>query len=263
MHPSTAEKTAARGVSRRAVAGTAASVAFGAAVAASMVPNVLAGELSPAGACLLLLGAVFCLLPAGLRLLRRRSERLARMVAVALLCAVLLCAAAVAVLFSVMLPAARPARRIPEGAAVVVPGCLLRGDKPGEMLRNRLDTALGYLNAHPGARCVVTGGYYGRYTQAGVERAYLLEHGVDASRILVDDRSETTYENLQNAKKLLGGEADVVLATDAYHQYRAQFYARELSLRPYALPSKTPARHLPDSWAREFLAVLKARVTGR
>lgn len=241
----------------------AAVVAAGAALMASMVPNLRAGELSPAGACLMLLGFGVCLLPALLWVVRLNSQKLYRILRALALSVFAVCAVGIGALLAVMLPAARSdAGHIPAGTAVVVPGCLLRGGEPGDMLRGRLDAALAYLRADPTARCVVTGGYYGAYTQAAVEKAYLVSRGVDSARILVDGRSATTYQNLRNAKALLGGAKAVAIATDGYHQYRSQFYARELSLRPYALTSQTPARHIPDSWAREFLAVLKARATG-
>lgn len=241
----------------------AAVVALGAALAASMVPNMRAGELSPTGACLMMLGFGICLLPAVLWVVRLNSQKLYRILRALALSVFAACAVGMGTLLAVMLPAARSdVNHIPAGTAVVVPGCLLRGDEPGDMLRDRLDAALAYLRADRTAPCVVTGGYFGAYTQAAVEKAYLVSKGVEPSRILVDDRSATTYQNLQNAKKLLGSAKAVAIATDGYHQYRSQFYARELSLLPYALTSKTPARHIPDSWAREFLAVLKARATG-
>jgi len=152
---------------------------------------------------------------------------------------------------------------IPEDSAVIVPGCLLVNGKPGRMLQNRLDTAAAYLYEHSSALCIVTGGFLDGYTEAGAMKNYLIEHGIAENHILVDDNSATTYENFKNAKKLLSGQKSVVITTDKFHQYRAKFYAKNLGLEPYALPSKTPARNLLHSWLREYLAVLKAWITLR
>lgn len=242
---------------------TAVFAAVGIAFIAPIVPNFLAGEFSSADCGIAFLGGGIALFPVAAYAVRKRSVRCYRVLSIFCYCILGLVLTVAAALTAVMIPAAHDDLSGAGSSPVIVPGCLLRGDEPGEMLKNRLDTARAYLSAHPDARCVVCGGYIGRYTQAGVMKAYLEKNGVAPSRILADDRSDTTYENLYNAKKLLGGAGKVVIATDVYHQYRAKFYARSLGFSPLALPSPTPLRHIVDAWLREYMAVFKAWITRR
>jgi vancomycin permeability regulator SanA len=225
----------------------------------SMIPNILHREISPTGLCIMLIGVFVAHIPVAGIIVENYSRRCYSILAMAGYGVLILCLIVMAVLTVIMVSASHDnPKNIPKDAAVIVPGCLLQGDIPGEMLQNRLNAAESYLEAHPSAICVVTGGYIGKYTQAGVMKKYLVSKGIAASRILVDDKSNTTYENISNAKKLLGGKRDVVITTDVFHEYRSKFYARRLGLNPYAVPSITPARHYIDAWCREYLAVLKA-----
>lgn len=231
-------------------------VAAGILLIAVMMPNALNMELSPAGACIIVVGIITVLLPFAAKKLNRRFYHRMSVFGYVILIFIV---AAVSILMSIMIPAAHDdIKSVPRDAAVVVPGCLIHGDKPGSTLKNRLDTALLYLKSHKNTTCVVTGGAIGKHTQASVMKNYLVEHGIDASHILVDDKSNTTYENMKNAKELLGGNKNIVITTDVYHEYRAKYYAKILGLRPFAVPSKTPPQHYIDSWMREFFAVVKA-----
>jgi uncharacterized SAM-binding protein YcdF (DUF218 family) len=244
--------------------GTIACITAGLVIIVFMVINCFAGELSPFGCGVLFIGFGLLFLPLVAYIFKVSAFKYYGVLAHAALFILVACVAVMIALSAVMIGAARDnPKNIPKNAAVVVPGCLLHGDKPGEMLQSRLDTALGYLKAHPQAVCVVCGGYIGRYTQGAVMQKYLVQKGVAPSRILVDDKSDTTYENLKNAKTLLPGKKEIAIATDVYHQYRSKLYAKKLGFVPYALPSVTPLRHYFDSWPREYLAIIKAWITGK
>lgn len=224
-----------------------------------MISNYFVGELSPFGCIIILLGVGFLLLPFVARVVKKLSKRCYHIFSIILYCVL----AVIISLTAIMVSAAHDnLKNVSVNAAVVVPGCFIHGDKPGDMLQHRLDTAEKYLKAHPKTICVVCGGYIGNYTQAEVMKKYLVQKGISASRIRSDDKSDTTYENLKNAKALLPGKKDIIISTDVYHQYRAKYYAKRLGFTPYALPSKTPLRHYVDSWPREYLAIIKAWLTG-
>jgi vancomycin permeability regulator SanA len=243
---------------------TAAFASVGILLAALMIPNYLASEFSPFDFGIVLLGTGIALLPLAAFIIKELSKRWYRALSLLGYCVLVAFLAVMIALTAIMVPAAHDnLNAIPSNSAVIVPGCFLHGDKPGEMLQNRLITAENYLKSHPKAVCVVCGGYIGKYTQAEVMKKYLVQDGISAARILVDDKSDTTYENMKNAKALLSGKKEVVIATDVYHQYRAKYYAKRIGLTPYALPSKTPARHYADSWPREYLAIIKAWITGK
>jgi uncharacterized SAM-binding protein YcdF (DUF218 family) len=239
-------------------------VVIGITLIAFLIPNYMAGEFSQFDFGITLIGVGIILLPLVGYAIKELSKRWYHILSVLGYCVLVVCLAIMIALTSIMVSASHDnLSGIAANTAVIVPGCLLHEDKPGEMLQNRLITAENYLKSHPKAVCVVCGGYIGKYTQADVMKKYLMQNGISSSRILEDNKSDTTYENMNNAKALLSGKKEVVIATDVYHQYRSKYYARRLGLIPYALPSKTPARHYVDSWPREYLAIIKAWITGK
>jgi len=150
---------------------------------------------------------------------------------------------------------------------VVVLGGGIRGDRPSLMLARRLQTAALYLKENPEAICVVSGGQ-GKdeeYPEAQVMAAYLEELGVSSRRIWQETNSSNTRENLYLTQQLLGDTLpdlrEIVVVTDGFHQLRAAFYAADVGLKAYSIPSPTPWALLPSYWLREWMALSAAWVT--
>ena len=95
-----------------------------------------------------------------------------------------------------------------ESLCIVVLGFQLYPDgSMAEELRGRCETALRCAEKYPKALIAVTGGGTAwqnpNATEAGVMAAWLTEHGVDASRILVEAESRTTADNAVFTSALL------------------------------------------------------------
>ena len=86
---------------------------------------------------------------------------------------------------------------------VVVLGAQVQGDQPSLTLKKRLDLALSYLNDHPQAKVIVSGaqGADEAYTEAYVMAKYLIEQGVDESRVIQEEQAHDTRENLRIFKR--------------------------------------------------------------
>ena len=69
---------------------------------------------------------------------------------------------------------------------MVIFGCQVKPDGPSALLRDRLDTALDYLEGHPDLTVVVTGGQGDdeHVSEAQCMYDYLTGHGVDGERIV-------------------------------------------------------------------------------
>ena len=113
--------------------------------------------------------------------------------------------------------------------ALIVLGAAVHGDRVTWVLSNRLDTAAEYLDAHPDTCCVVSGGQGSgeTVTEASAMRKYLIEQkGIGASRILVEDKAESTKENFEFSKALieqtLGKDAKIAFVTTDFHVFRAR-----------------------------------------
>ncbi len=160
------------------------------------------------------------------------------------------------------------ARRPSSGATVVVLGAALHGDRPSRSLRVRLDAAVRYLRENPAAVCVVSGGQ-GRdepCTEAAAMRAYLLEVGIAEERIYTEDRSTSTYENILFSKELIrekGLSPDIAIATQEFHQYRAQWFAKRAGItRVGALTARSRWDLIACYWMRDFFGICRMYLLG-
>ena len=154
-------------------------------------------------------------------------------------------------------------------ATVVVLGAGIRNEQtPSRMLRDRLESAITYLEAHPQAVCIVTGGQGSDEpcTEASVMARYLQQHGIDPARIRLEERATSTHENMKYSLQMIREEGlptDVVVATQEFHQYRAAQLARRAGAgEVYALTSASPLHLLLCYWVRECAAICRLWLTG-
>ena len=113
-----------------------------------------------------------------------------------------------------------------ESLCIVVLGFQLHPDgSMAEELRGRCETALRCAEKYPKALIAATGGGTAwqnpNATEAGVMAAWLTEHGVDASRILVEAESRTTADNAVFTSALLRERhpevKSLAIVTSDYH----------------------------------------------
>ncbi len=144
--------------------------------------------------------------------------------------------------------------------AVVVLGCRVEGDTPSQALQRRIDTAADYLLGHPEVPVVVSGGKGAgeQVSEAEAMRRGLVDRGVAEDRILLEDRSTSTLENLTNSAEILdehGLGSRVVVVTEGYHLHRALEIADRVGLDADGLAASSPGWLLPTSWVREWVAL--------
>lgn len=170
-------------------------------------------------------------------------------------------ALALAVLFlSLCMFAGTLGPEAPDGATALVLGSKVSGETPSLDLQARIDRAAAWLRAHPSSKAIACGGQGANETISEAEaiRRGLAEQGIAPGRILLEDRSTSTEENIRNAKALLPAGTDAVaVLTDDYHVFRGRLLAEKAGLAPhvYPVPAKTPAPYFPAFYARELLAL--------
>lgn len=152
---------------------------------------------------------------------------------------------------------------------IVVLGCKVKGTKPTRMLRRRLDTACKALKEHPDVMCVVSGGQGPgeKVSEAKAMKDYLVEQGIDESRIIMEDRSTSTFENLKftfDITDKMGLSRDITIVTDGYHQYRASLIAKSVGAGEItAYSANTEARFIPTYWVREWIGITHFYILGK
>ena len=153
-----------------------------------------------------------------------------------------------------------------EDTTVVVLGAKVYQSGVSVALQNRLNTAIEYLDAHPKADVIVTGGQGDDepWSEASAALTYLEDNGIEAVRIYTEEKSTSTYENLNNSKSILAENNlgnSIVLVTQSYHMFRASSEAKDLGYTVYCLPCKTNMLLLPTYYSREVLAITKYYIT--
>jgi len=144
---------------------------------------------------------------------------------------------------------------------VFVLGAGLEDDQILPPLAARLNQALQYFERNPDAMFIVCGGYGEDQTisEASAMADFLIDKGMPAEQIILEDLSTNTYENFAFALDILteyfpDGFSSVVV-TNNFHLYRAGYIARHLGISPTRYGARTPILSWHSAYMREFLAV--------
>ena len=143
---------------------------------------------------------------------------------------------------------------------VIVLGAQVHADKPSVVLKYRLDEAILYLNENPETVCIVAGGQGKNepYSEAYGMAQYLMQNGIDKERILLEDQSKTTEENLRYSRKFLPEGAKVGIITNDFHMFRALQIAQKQGLSDVCgIAADSTKFYLPNNMLREYFAEIK------
>ena len=151
---------------------------------------------------------------------------------------------------------------------VVLGAGLDNGRTPNLILSERLEAAIKSEKEHPNQYIVVSGGK-GKdeyVTEAEAMKKYLEDKGIDEEKIIKEDRSRDTNENLKFSKEKIEehsnksiSEVNVKIVTADFHAFRSGFLARRngyVNLDNYS--SYTVWYYVPLTYAREAAAVVKS-----
>ena len=154
----------------------------------------------------------------------------------------------------------------PEDAVVIVFGAQVIGHAPTTELMGRIHAAGTYLQNHPEAVCIASGGQGADeiITEAScIKRVLVNSYKIDESRIYEEDRSTNTMENILFSKEIMEGEnlsENVVLVTSDYHMFRTKLLAERAGLSVVGYPAPMDERFFIAAFLRELLALPKSVV---
>jgi len=171
---------------------------------------------------------------------------------------------------------------------IIIHGAGLDGTRPTPLLAGRIDKALELWNKqHQQGKFVASGGQGADevVSEAQAMRDYLLEKGVPADAILMEDKSTTTWENLKNSIAVIRADRATSGGTDAasddapasdsagacgdfttavvssdFHVFRCAEYAHNLGIKADGIGSHTKGWYWPTAFIREFIAITKAHL---
>lgn len=144
-------------------------------------------------------------------------------------------------------------------AALVVLGAGVDFDQPSPVFEARLRHAVALFHEGSAPYLILTGGTGegDRLSEAEVGRDYALAAGVPPDAILIETRSRTTFQNLEETRRLLddrGIVRSIRIVSDPPHLLRATWMAHRLGLGSFHEP--TPFTRY-QSWRTRLPFILR------
>ncbi len=149
---------------------------------------------------------------------------------------------------------------------IVVLGAQLKTTGPSRVLQYRLDTAYEYLTAHPDTKAIVSGGQGSNEPASEAQGMYdyLVKRGIEPGRIVLEDKSVNTEQNIRFSKDFLQADTDKVgIVSNNFHVFRAVKLAKATGYRNVVgIAAPATAFYLPNNMLREFFGVVKDFLMG-
>ncbi|WP_130861397.1 YdcF family protein [Bacilliculturomica massiliensis] len=154
---------------------------------------------------------------------------------------------------------------------VIVLGAKVNGTRPSLSLRYRIEAAADYLKQNPRTRVVASGGQGANegISEARAIAEMLVRMGIGEERIIWEDRSTSTTENLTYSWEKIReegadpGSARVVVVSSDFHVFRARAIARRCGYGSVeGLSARSVPGLQPNYCVRECFAILNDGLRG-
>ncbi len=144
---------------------------------------------------------------------------------------------------------------------MIVLGARVRGETPTRALRRRIEKAYEYLEKNENTIAILSGGKgEGELiSEASCIQKVLLEKGIAQNRLILEEKSKTTKENIRFSKKWIKDKKEpILIVTSDFHVWRGRILAAENGFRSvYGLGAKSEPLLVLHYYTREILAWVK------
>lgn len=144
---------------------------------------------------------------------------------------------------------------------LLILGCRVKGDTPEETLQMRINKAAEYLKDNKRVVAIACGGIvHDDQTKSEAQAIFegLTQQGVEAERIILEDKSTTTKENFLNAKKIIdsmGENLSVAMLSSEFHLMRAGLLAKKCGLDVTTVAAPSPKELRTKNYIRELFCL--------
>ena len=156
-------------------------------------------------------------------------------------------------------------RKHPNLEYIIVLGAHVEGTRLTKALLERTRRALQYMEENPETKAVLSGGKGDgeSITEAQAMCNYLVEHGIDRERLILEEKSTSTTENLKFSLGMIGLNHSVGIVTNNFHVFRGTAIGKKCGCREiYPIPSRYRSWRLLIYIPREILAIIKDKLMG-
>ncbi|MBO5196692.1 MAG: YdcF family protein [Clostridia bacterium] len=154
-------------------------------------------------------------------------------------------------------------------AVILVYGAGLQGERPGKALQKRLNTALELYESSEGATIIVSGGQGDNEVRSEAEamKEYLCERGVPEEKVLMEDKSRNTVQNINYSFEIIKEvgleDSTVVSVSNAFHIPRIILLCEKLGYESVpALAPDPDSRFIFATLVREYMSYVKLILFG-
>lgn len=146
---------------------------------------------------------------------------------------------------------------------LILGGDIIGEETPSPQLLDRMRAAAEYLIDNPDVIAVACGGCFRKMqkkSEAEIIANYLIEKGVAKERILLEDKSTTTFENFEFGTQIIKTHAqkeldDIKIAflSSSYHVHRASLIAKLSGIKNCGCVSCQTSGSALKRFAREYI----------
>lgn len=129
---------------------------------------------------------------------------------------------------------------------ILVLGAKVREDGPSLSLMDRIRAAHAYLTEHPGVIAIASGGQGADepMSEAQCIRDYLIAMGIEENRVWLEDRSASTWANLNYSLEHIEEKTGVRpeklgVVSSEYHMLRIEMMGRDCGIEVVGIPANT------------------------
>lgn len=151
---------------------------------------------------------------------------------------------------------------------VLILGAGLKNNKPSKTLQYRLDSAIYYINNYNNKCKIILSGGIGAneiISESLAMKTYLINNGIDENRLILEEDSKNTFENLKYSKiKILNDSNDfskikIKIVTSDFHCFRTHILSKKNNYKNVTFYSSNSNVLLkPNYFIREFFAIVKS-----
>lgn len=148
---------------------------------------------------------------------------------------------------------------------LIVLGAQVKGTRVSKALYQRLSRAAEYLQEHEDTIVIVSGGQGPGedISEAEAMKAWLIDQGIGRERILEEDKSVNTSQNIRFSQELMKDrETTVGIVSNDFHVFRAVHIAKAQGLTAVSIPAPSTLGMYPHYMMREAFALAKDLVVG-
>ena len=149
---------------------------------------------------------------------------------------------------------------------VIVLGAQVRSSGPSVVLKYRLDRAYEYLSENPDTIAICSGGQGSNepQTEGSAMKEYLVRRGIEADRIIAEEKSTNTIQNITYSYEFLDPENDRIgIITNNFHVFRGTSIAKKQGGKHVVgIAADSHIVYLLTNMTRECIGVIKDTLLG-